>query len=475
MVVGEMAEAVDLLVVGAGPAGYAAALRGAQRGREVVLVDREGAEGVGGVCLRAGCVPSKALIELASVVERAAAFAPAGVSFPEPVVDLAAFQVHKRRIVEQLTGGIRSLLAGAKVRVLAGDLRFTRPNQAILGTPDGHASFVEFRDVVLATGSRPAVPLGLEPDGSHVLDSTGGLNMATLPASVAIVGAGYIGVELGTALAKLGSSVTIVEAAQRILPELDAALTRPVARRLRELGVDVLTGARATRHDGKVLHVRRGDVDVDIASQVVIVAVGRQPNTDSLALDRLGVTPDADGLLPVRSDRLLRAHVAAAGDVTAGPALAHKAYAEAAVAVDALCGDRVAFQPAAIPAVVFADPEIAMVGLSAAAARADGVDVAVTTVPIAGNARALTMGAALGVVQLVWESGSGLVLGLHVSGPHASEFVAEGTAAIELGATVGDLADLVHVHPTVSEQVQEAARAAVGRALHSNAHPARSQ
>jgi dihydrolipoamide dehydrogenase len=472
MVVGEIAEAVDLLVVGGGPAGYAAALRGAQRGRDVLVIDRDGEDGVGGVCLRAGCIPSKALIEMADVAERAAGYATAGLSVGERSVDLGAFQAHKARIVGELTGGVRSLLAAAGVRVLAGDLRFTRPDQAVVRTPAGRAAFVEFRDVVIATGSRPAVLPHLVPDGVHVLDSTGALDLPELPATVAVVGAGYIGVELGTALAKLGSSVTLVEMAERILPEIDVALTRPVARRLDELGVTVLTGARAGEHRGTILHVRSGDRDVEVKADVVIVAVGRRPNTDELGLDRLGVTPGDDGLLHVAPDRTLRPHVAAVGDVTPGPALAHKGYAEAPVAVDALCGDRVTFQPAAIPAVVFADPEIATVGLSDAAARAEGLDPVVTTIPMAGNGRALTLRAPRGTVQLVSEAGTGLVLGLHVVGPHASELVAEGTVAIEMGATVEDLADTVHVHPTVGEQVQEAARAAAGRGLHS-ASPAR--
>ncbi|GAA1264151.1 dihydrolipoyl dehydrogenase [Pseudonocardia aurantiaca] len=459
MVVGEIAEAVDLLVVGAGPAGYTAALHAARRGRDVTLVDRDGTDGVGGVCLRVGCIPSKALIELADLGARAAA---AGLGLAAP--DLGAFQARKRAIVAELTDGIRSMLGGADVRVLGGELRFTRPDQAVVRTPDGRAAFVEFRDVVLATGSRPTVLPGLVPDGQRVLDSTGALDLAELPAAVAVVGAGYIGVELGTALAKLGAAVTLVEAAGRVLPEIDAALVRPVARRLAQLGVAVLTGAAAGEHRDGLLHVRQGEQETAVKADVVIVAAGRVPNTDQLGLDRLGVTPGPDGRIPVAPDRTVRPHVAAIGDVSPGPALAHKGYAEAPVAVDALCGERVAFQPAAVPAVVFGDPEIATVGLTAAAARAEGLDPVVTTVPMAANGRALTLGAPHGTVQLVTEAGTGVVLGLHVAGPHASELVAAGTVAIEMGATALDLADTIHVHPTVSEQVQEAAKVAVRRA-----------
>lgn len=466
MVVGEIAEAVDLLVVGAGPGGYAAALRGAQRGREVTLVDRDGRDGVGGVCLRAGCIPSKALIELADLRDRAASAA-VGLRVDGHAVDLTAFQAYKQKIVANLTGGVRSLLEDAGVRVLAGEVRFTRRDQAVVRTPAGRAVFVEFRDVVIATGSRPIALPGLVPDGRHVLDSTSALDLTELPDSLAVVGAGYIGVELGTAFAKLGASVTLVEQAGRILPDLDVALARPVRRRLNELGVAMVVDAQAREYRDGVLHVRRGDQELELEADVVVVAVGRRPNTDRLGLDRLGGTPDPDGLLPVAPDRTLRPHVAAIGDITPGPALAHKTYAEAGVAVDALCGDRVAFQPAAIPAVVFADPEIATVGLSPAAARAAGLEPATATVPMAGNGRALTLRAPRGTAQLVFEADTGVVLGLHVVGPHASELIAEGSVAIEMGATVDDLADTVHVHPTVGEQIQEAARVAAGRGLHS--------
>lgn len=462
MVVGEIAEPIDFLVVGGGPAGYAAALHASRRGRSVMLVDRDGTEGIGGVCLRRGCIPSKALIEIAQLVEQTSAH-PAVRS--GATADLAAFQQHKQHIVHQLTTGVVALLRNAHVEVVAGELRFTRPDQAVIRTSDGRARFVAFNDVVIATGSRPAQVPDLPVDGSVILDSTGALELAEIPSTVAVVGAGYIGLELGTALAKLGSQVTLVEVADRVLPELDAALVRPVSRRLADLGITVLTGARATGHAAGVLHVQHGEHETDVKAERVVVAVGRRPNTGDLGLDRLGVSVRADGLLDVGPDRLLRKHVAAIGDVVPGPALAHKGYAEAPVAVAALCGDRVAFDPTAIPAVVFCDPEIATVGLSAAAARDAGATV--TTVPMAGNGRALTLDAARGLVQLVTDSDTGVILGMHVVGPHASEVIAEGAVALEMGATASDLAETIHVHPTIAEQVQEAARAADGQGLHS--------
>lgn len=466
MVVGEIAEAVDLLVVGAGPAGYAAALHGARRGRHVTLVDSDGDAGVGGVCLTVGCIPSKALIELAETVYRTRDARPPGLVGGDPTVDLGAFQEHKCSIVSELTRGVRDLLTDAAVQLRSGTLRFTRPDQAVIQDGNGPATFVEFRDVVLATGSRPAALEHLPPDGATVLDSTGALDLTELPTTVAVVGAGYVGVELGTALAKLGSSVTLIELADRILPDIDSTLVRPVSRRMRELGITLLTAARAEEHHDGILTVRQGTQEVQVKADIVITAVGRHPNTTNLGLDRLGVTPHPNGLLEVADDRTVQPHVAAIGDITPGPALAHKGYAEAEVAVDALCGYRVAFDPASIPAVVFSDPQIATVGMPPAQANADPDSTQVTTIPMRGNARALTLQAPAGTVALVTDRVTGAVHGVHLVGPHVSELISEGAHAIEMGSTVEDLAATVHVHPTVSEQLQEAARSAYGRPLH---------
>ncbi|OBC11931.1 dihydrolipoyl dehydrogenase [Mycobacterium sp. 852013-50091_SCH5140682] len=466
MVVGEIAEPVDLLVVGGGPAGYAAALHAGGRGRGVMLVDRDGVNGLGGVCLRRGCIPSKALIELAHLAHSAAGH-PAMRKVAR--VDLAAFRQHKNEIITALADGVTGLMKAANVDVSAGEVRFTRPDQAVIRTSDGHARFVEFNDVVIATGSRPAQVPELAVDHVTVLDSTSALNLDHVPATLAVIGAGYIGVELGTALAKLGASVTLVEASDRVLPGLDAALVRPVVRRLTDLGVTVLTESQVVGHANGILKVVGNSGEIDVEADQVVLAVGRRPNTDELGLHRLGVPVRSDGLLNVGPNRLIRNHVAAVGDVTPGPALAHKGYAEALVAVSALCGDRTVFHPAAIPAVVFSDPEIATVGLTAADAQREGAEV--VTVPIASNGRALTLGAANGVVQLVTDKDTGVVLGLHIVGPQASEIIAEGVVAIEMGATAADLSDIIHVHPTVAEQVQEAARSAAGYGLH---HPARS-
>lgn len=466
MVVGEIPESVDLLVVGGGPGGYVAALRAAQLGRNVVLVDRYGERGVGGVCLNVGCIPSKALIEIATAAHHAGSLAHAGLR-GSGTVHLGEWQKWRNGVVDELTGGIRALLKAAGVAVLAGELRFTRPTQAVVETPDGQARFLEFTDAVIATGSRPSGMPHLPRDGVHVLDSTDLLGLTEIPATLAVIGGGYVGLELGTAFAKLGATVTIVEAADRVLPTLDAGLSRPVVSRLRQLGATVLAGTLAEDYDGESLKVSHGGSSAQVRADAVLVAVGRTPNTTDLGLDRLGMSVGDRGLLDVAPDRRLSRHVAAIGDVTPGPALAHKASAEGLVAAEALSGRRVAFDPIAVPSVVFSDPEVASAGLSEAQARSDGLDVAVATFPLTASGRAATMSAGQqGFLRLVADNETGAVVGVHIVGPHASELIGEGVLAIEMGATLDDLAGTIHPHPTLSEQYAEAAHLALGRPIH---------
>lgn len=471
MVVGEIPEGVDLLVVGGGPGGYIAALAAAREGRRVTLVD---AGGLGGACLTVGCIPSKALIELAGHVADRPVWEARGAGRSDPApVDLGAFQRWKAEVVGDLQAGVRTLLDAAGVEVRRGHFRFTRPDRGALVTdPELPPTHLQFASAIIATGSRPAALPDLPFGGGRIISSTEALDLDRLPTSIAIVGGGYIGVEIGTALAKLGAAVTLVEMADRLLPELEPAAGRAVTRRLRELGATVHTGARAAGDDGTTLAVDTPAGRIAVTADLVMVAVGRTPNTDDLGLEALGIQPAPGGLLPVGPDLLLTDRVAAIGDITPGPALAHRASAQAEVAAAVLSGRAARFDSVAIPAVVFADPEIAQAGLTAAAAGAAGYRMRSTRCPLTAVGRSRTLASATGSIEYVWDGDSGILLGALIIGPHASELIAEATLAIEMGAHLEDLAGTIHTHPTLAEIHHEVAAAALGRPIHTARRPA---
>jgi len=457
MVVGEIADGVDLLVVGGGPGGYTAALRAAELGREVTLVDRSGIVGLGGTCLHVGCIPSKALIEVADVVHRARCMQRAGVSVSDTKVDLGRFQGWKQEIISRLAGGIAGRLEEHGVRVVQGELSFNRPDRAAVATPDGNVTFVEFQSAVVATGSRPTPLAALDVDGEGVVDSSDVLELRQLPSTVAVIGAGYIGVELGTALCKLGAKVTIVERASRILPAAEEAVTRPVQRALPRHGIDLILGAEPVGYDNHQLRLSSRGVERSVTAELLVIAAGRRPNTDSLGLDLAGISLRPDGRVAVDASRRASRRIAAIGDITDGPALAHKAMAEADAAVRALSGKAARFEPLAVPAVVFSDPEVVTVGLTAAAASTAGISAATVQVPLSASGRAHTLGTPAGMVQLVVDRDRDVIVGVHMVGPHVSELAGEATLAIEMSASPRDLADTIHPHPTISEALQTAA------------------
>ncbi len=457
MVVGEVAESTDLLVIGGGPGGYAAALHAARHGTEVTLIEREA---LGGVCLNVGCIPSKSLIHAAALVSSSGS--------TDTGVELSATWSWDRiragidDVVDGLTTGVAGLLAAAGVTVVDGTARFSRPNRVAVVAGDD-VKHLEFRRCILATGSRAIHLPTIPQDDPRVVDSTGALGLKELPGSLVVIGGGYIGVELGTAYAKLGCNVTILELADRLLPEVEKRASQLVSRRLKALGATVITGSAATDLDDAGVVV---DGHGAIPADVVVVAVGRRPNTDDLGLDVAGVALDDGGLVVVGPDRLATPSIAAIGDITPGPALAHKATAEAEVAVAALHGDtHAAFDPAAIPGVIFSDPEIAQVGLTPSRAAASGLEVQSFRFPFTAGSRSKTIGATDGFVELVADTG-GTVVGGVLAGHGVSELVGEIALAIELAATVEDVAATIRPHPTFSEAITEAALGLDGRPLH---------
>lgn len=465
MVVGEVAERADVVVVGGGPGGYAAALRCADLGKRVILVEKDA---IGGTCLNVGCIPSKVLIHAADLAHSPVGARASGVSLTA-TVDAAKMLQHRHDVVRQLTSGVRTLLGAAGVEVWSGTASFSRPDRLavspISGSVNDPTRHLEFDHCILATGSRPLELTNLPLDGGRLVDSTGALQFSDVPKTLAVVGGGYIGIELGTAWAKLGSEVSIIEMADRILPGMDKRLATEVSKRLKKLGVSVLTSATATGLNGSGLMVETNSEAKVVAADKIIVAVGRRPNTDSLGLNVPGIELLSSGHIPVAPDRRATAAIFAIGDITPGPALAHKATAEAEVAASAIGGRRSAFDPAAIPEIVFSDPEIASVGLHPASAKDAGVTHRVFRFPYAAGSRPRTLGDTAGFVQLLSDD-QGTLLGAQIAGVGASELIGEMAMALEMAATVEDLAATIRPHPTMSEAITEAAHGLMGHPLH---------
>lgn len=466
MVVGEMRHEVDLLVIGAGPGGYVAAIRAAQLGKSVVVVDKGN---VGGVCLNVGCIPSKALITAAHQYETMAGGDDIGITASEVKIDFQKVQNWKNGIVEKLTGGVKGLFKGNQVQFISGEAFFTQDDEVRVVNGYEGARY-KFNDCIIATGSRPFELKSL-PFGGRILSSTEALNLQEVPKSMVVVGGGYIGVELGQTYAKFGTKVTILEGSKSILPGFEEEASRLVARKLTKLGVEIVTealaqGAQQSDKDVTVTYQAGGN-EHQITADYVLVTVGRKPNTDDIGLDVINLQTTDRGLIEVDEQcRTSIPNIYAIGDVVAGPALAHKASYEGKVAAEAIAGHASAIDYRAIPAVVFSDPEIASAGLSEAEAKAAGKEIVVGKFPYAANGRALSMKAGEGYVKLIAEKDTGLVLGGLVVGAEASNLIAEVTLAIELGATLEDIELTIHAHPTLGEIVMEAAEGALGRAIH---------
>ena len=456
-----------LLVIGAGPGGYVCAIRAGQLGIDTVIVEKDRP---GGTCLNVGCIPSKALIHAADEFEKARHWSggasPLGISVSAPKLDLARTIQWKDHVVGRLTNGVEGLLKKAGVKSVAGRARFRDGKTVEVETETG-PQLIRARHVVIATGSAP-VELGNLPFGGPVISSTEVLALTELPASLAVVGGGYIGLELGIAFAKMGAKVTMVEADSRILPLYDAELTRPVARRLKELGVEVLAGAKARGLSAKkdALVVETAEGERRIPAHKVLVTVGRRPLVEGWGLEEIDL--DRDGRF-IRIDGECRTSmrgVFAIGDVTGEPMLAHRAMAQGEMVAEIVAGHRRSWDRRAIPAICFTDPEIVSVGLSPEEARAAGREVKIGQFPFSANGRAMTKLAEDGFVRVVARADNHLVLGIQAVGQGISELSAAFGLAIEMGARLEDVAGTIHAHPTQGEAFQEAALKALGRALH---------
>jgi len=468
---------VQLVVIGAGPGGYAAAFAAADVGMQVALVDTE--PNPGGVCLYRGCIPSKALLHVAKLINEAKHASAWGLTYPDPKIDLDKLRGFKDGVVQKLTGGLGQLSKQRKVTYIRGRASFV-DNRTLSIDPvgGGEKQTLAFQHAILATGSRPATVPGLSIESPRVMDSTAALDLPDIPKSLLVVGGGYIGLELGTVYAALGTKVTVVEMTAGLLPGADRDLVTFLSRRMEQSVHKVLVNARVVemkevkagikvRIEGLSSDAALADADKEQTFERVLVSVGRKPNSAVPGLERTKVKLRERGFINV--DGALRTDepgIFAIGDVVGEPMLAHKASHEARVAVEAIAGHNVVFEPQAIPAVVFTDPEVAWCGLTETEAKQQGRDVEISKFPWAALGRAVAIDRTDGMTKLIIERGTERILGVGIVGAGAGELIAEGVLAVEMAALASDLKLSIHPHPTLSETLMEAAEVFFGQSTH---------
>ena len=467
----------SIAVIGAGPGGYAAAFYAADLGLKVTLIDNE--KNPGGVCLYRGCIPSKALLHVAKVLDESKHAKDWGIEFGTPKIDVDKLRDFKNRVVEKLTSGTGQVSKFRKVNYLQGWASIADPKTITVKKADGGDETVAVDYMILATGSLPTKIPSLSIDSPRVLDSTGALDLPEIPKSMLVIGGGYIGLELGSVYAALGTRVSVVEMTPGLLPGADRDLVKFLSQRVEKIYERVMVSTRVT----SLTEVRRGGssdpptgVKVSFEGEgapkeatydYVLVSIGRRPNATIAGLDKTRVKVDAKGFIETdKQRRTAEPTIFAIGDVAGEPMLAHKASHEARVAVDAIEGQKVEFEPAAIPAVVFTDPEIAWAGLTEAEAEKQGIKIEVAKFPWPASGRAIAIDRVDGLTKLLIDPETERILGVGIAGSGAGELIAEGVVAIEMGATASDLKLSIHPHPTLTETLMEAAEVFFGQATH---------
>lgn len=466
MVVGDFPIETDTLVIGAGPGGYVAAIRAAQLGQKVTIIEKGT---LGGVCLNVGCIPSKALIAAGHRYEVAKHSDDIGITAENVTVDFSKVQQWKAGVVKKLTGGVEGLLKGNKVDIVRGEAYFVDAN-TLRVMDENSAQTYTFKHAIIATGSRP-IELPAFKYTKRVLDSTGALALTEIPKKIVVIGGGYIGTELGGAYANFGTQVTILEGTDEILNGFEKQMSALVKRNLKKKGAEIITKALAksvqeTENSVTVTYEVNGEAK-SVEADYVFVMVGRKPNTDELGLEQVGIEMAERGIIKIdKQCRTSVSNIFAIGDVVEGPPLAHKASYEGKIAAEVIAGHPAQIDYLAIPAVVFSDPELASVGYTESQAKEEGIEVIASKFPFAANGRALALNTTDGFVKLVTRKEDGLVIGAQIAGPSASDMIAELGLAIEAGMTAEDLAMTIHAHPTLGEITMEAAEVAMGSPIH---------
>jgi dihydrolipoamide dehydrogenase len=459
----------QLVVIGAGPGGYAAAFRAADLGASVTLIDQ--GQNPGGVCLYRGCIPSKALLHAAKILTEATEATNVGIEFGAPKVNIDKLRSWKDSVVSKLTGGLGQLTKQRKITYIQGEAKFTSSTSLEIKKADGTTDTLSFEKAILATGSRP-IELPFLPKSARIWDSTGALALPYIPESLLIIGGGYIGLELGMAYAALGAKVSVVEALPQLLNGADRDLADILIRRLKKTFAKIML-------ETKVLGVEESANGVIVSFQdaknqssketyaQVLTSVGRKPNTDAIGIEKTKVKVNAKGFVEVNAERRTAdENIYAIGDIAGQPMLAHKATAEAKVAAEAIMGHKAAFEPKAIPAVVFTDPELAWVGITEAEAKEKNLDVTIFKFPWAASGRALTLDRTDGTTKVIADTKTKRILGVGIVGVGAGDLISEATLAIEMGAVADDLALTIHPHPTLSETLMETAEGLFGQSTH---------
>src|SRR5437762_11441274 len=457
---------LNVAIIGGGSGGYAAAFLAADLGMKVTLIDRE--QNPGGVCLYRGCIPSKALLHVAKLVDESRHAKNWGIEFGEPKIDLTRLRSFKEGVVNKLTGGLGQVAKMRKVHYIRGDASFENSNTVLVAKNGGGEETLSFDRIIIATGSRPAVIPTLKLDSPRMLDSTSALDLKDVPGTLLVIGGGYIGLELGTVYAALGSKVSVVEMTAGLLPGADRDLVLPLHKRLEKSFASILlnTTVTALKEESNGIRVCFDGKDVKDREKVfdkVLVSVGRKPNSEIPGLDRTQVRVGQRGFIQVNKHLQTDAPaIYAIGDVVGEPMLAHKASHEGRTAVEHIAGHKVAFEPNAIPAVVFTDPEIAWAGITETQAQKDGREIKVAKFPWAASGRAITLDRPEGMTKLLIDPASEQVLGVGIVGAGAGELIAEGVLAVEMASLAKDIALTIHPHPTLSETFMQSAEVFFG-------------